>query len=192
MLTHLNFFILFHIQPLHNSHLYTGYLIVEIQANLARNKANTQLNKFNLTTFFQSKLVILSKLTTPTLVIFISLLVHVHVLLCSSSSVPQCLEVTTPTIAVKTTSKAPQPASISKTLPQFHQFFSISFITHTKMQLYILNMSPNQMYMPTPPINSPQPDPLLIIRTFRILGENELMHIIYIYIYIYDFKKNIA
>ena len=38
-----------HTQPLHNSHLNTGYLIVEIQANLARNKANTWLNKFNLT-----------------------------------------------------------------------------------------------------------------------------------------------
>ena len=30
-------------------HLKTGYLIVELQANLAWNKANTWLNKFNLT-----------------------------------------------------------------------------------------------------------------------------------------------
>ena len=39
----------FFTQPLHDSHLNTGYLIAEIQANLARNKANTWLNKFNLT-----------------------------------------------------------------------------------------------------------------------------------------------
>ena len=47
--THLNFFTLSHTQSLHNSHLNTGYLIAEIQANLARNKVNTWLNKFNLT-----------------------------------------------------------------------------------------------------------------------------------------------
>ena len=45
------FFTLSHTQPLHYSHLNTGYLIAKIQANLARNKANTWLNKFNLTTF---------------------------------------------------------------------------------------------------------------------------------------------
>ena len=49
MLTHLNFFTLSHTQPLHNSHLNTGYLIAEIQANLSWNKVNTWLNKFNLT-----------------------------------------------------------------------------------------------------------------------------------------------
>ena len=45
----LEFFTLSHTQPLHDSHLNTGYLIAELQANLARNKANTWLNKFNLT-----------------------------------------------------------------------------------------------------------------------------------------------
>ena len=45
----LEIFTLFHTQPLHNFHLNTGYLIAEIQANLARNKTNTWLNKFNLT-----------------------------------------------------------------------------------------------------------------------------------------------
>ena len=43
------FFTLSHTQPLHNSHLNTRYLIAKIQANLARNKVNTWLNKFNLT-----------------------------------------------------------------------------------------------------------------------------------------------
>ena len=43
------FFTFSHTQPLHNSHLNTGYLIAKIQANLAQNKANTWLNKFNLT-----------------------------------------------------------------------------------------------------------------------------------------------
>ena len=38
-----------HTQPLHYSHLNTRYLIAKIQANLTRNKANTWLNKFNLT-----------------------------------------------------------------------------------------------------------------------------------------------
>ena len=37
----LEFFTLSHTQPLHDSHLSTRYLIAEIQANLARNKANT-------------------------------------------------------------------------------------------------------------------------------------------------------
>ena len=45
----LNFFTLSHTQLLHNSHLITRYLIAEIQANLPQNKANTWLNKFNLT-----------------------------------------------------------------------------------------------------------------------------------------------
>ena len=44
------FFTLSHTQLLHNFHLNTGSLIAKIQANLARNKANTWLNKFNLTT----------------------------------------------------------------------------------------------------------------------------------------------
>ena len=52
MLTHLNSSHSSHTQPLHYSHLNTGYLIAEIQANLARNKANTWLNKFNLTISF--------------------------------------------------------------------------------------------------------------------------------------------
>ena len=43
------FFTLSHILPLHNSHLNTGYLIAKLQANLVQNKANTWLNKFNLT-----------------------------------------------------------------------------------------------------------------------------------------------
>ena len=34
-------FTLSHTQPLHNSHLNTWFLIAELQANLARNKANT-------------------------------------------------------------------------------------------------------------------------------------------------------
>ena len=45
----LEFFTLSHTQPLHDSHLNTGYLIAELQPNFARNKANTWLNKFNLT-----------------------------------------------------------------------------------------------------------------------------------------------
>ena len=45
----LKFFTLSHTQPLHDSYLNTGYLIAELQANLVRNKANTWLNKFNLT-----------------------------------------------------------------------------------------------------------------------------------------------
>ena len=45
----LELFTLSHTQPLHDPHLNTRYLIVEIQANLAWNKANTWLNKFNLT-----------------------------------------------------------------------------------------------------------------------------------------------
>ena len=43
------FFTLSHTQPFHDSHLNTRYLIAELQANLARNKSNTWLNKFNLT-----------------------------------------------------------------------------------------------------------------------------------------------
>ena len=43
------FFTLSHTQPLHKIHLNTGYLIAKLQANLAQNKANTWLNKFNLT-----------------------------------------------------------------------------------------------------------------------------------------------
>ena len=43
------FFTLSHTQPLHNSHLNTGFLIAELQANLAHNKVNTWLNKFNIT-----------------------------------------------------------------------------------------------------------------------------------------------
>ena len=45
----LEFFTLSHTQPLHDSHQNTGYLIVELQANFDWNKANTWLNKFNLT-----------------------------------------------------------------------------------------------------------------------------------------------
>ena len=45
----LEFFTLSHTLPLHDSYLNTGYLIAELQANLAQNKANTWLNKFNLT-----------------------------------------------------------------------------------------------------------------------------------------------
>ena len=48
MHTFLNFFTLSYTQLLHNSHLNIGYLITKLQANLARNKANTWLNKFNL------------------------------------------------------------------------------------------------------------------------------------------------
>ena len=39
-------------KPLHYSHLKTGFLNAELQANLAWNKANTWLNKFNLTLTF--------------------------------------------------------------------------------------------------------------------------------------------
>ena len=42
-------FTLSHTQSLHDSHLNIKYLIAELQANLAQNKANTWLNKFNLT-----------------------------------------------------------------------------------------------------------------------------------------------
>ena len=44
-----DFFTLSHTLHLHNSHLNIGYLIVKLQENLARNKANKGLNKFNLT-----------------------------------------------------------------------------------------------------------------------------------------------
>ena len=43
------FFTLSHTLPLHNSHLNTRYLIAKLQENLAWNKANTWLNKFNIT-----------------------------------------------------------------------------------------------------------------------------------------------
>ena len=46
------FFTLSHTQPSHYSHLNIGFLDVELQANLARNKANTQLNKFNFTIIY--------------------------------------------------------------------------------------------------------------------------------------------
>ena len=49
-------FTLSHIQPIHYSHLNIGFLNVELQANLAQNKANTQLNKFNFTKFDNSLL----------------------------------------------------------------------------------------------------------------------------------------
>ena len=42
------FFTLSHTLPLHKFHLNTRYLITKLQANLARNKANTWLNKFKL------------------------------------------------------------------------------------------------------------------------------------------------
>ena len=48
MHTHLNFFTLSNTQPLHYSHLNIRYLIAKLQANLAWNKANTWLDKFNL------------------------------------------------------------------------------------------------------------------------------------------------
>ena len=44
-----HFFTLSHTLPLHDSHLYTGFLSAELQANLSWNKANTWLIKFNLT-----------------------------------------------------------------------------------------------------------------------------------------------
>ena len=40
-----HFFALSHLLPLQESHLNTGLLIVEIQANLARNKANKMVDK---------------------------------------------------------------------------------------------------------------------------------------------------
>ena len=40
-----HFFTLSHLLPLHESHLNIGLLIVEIQANLARNKANRMVDK---------------------------------------------------------------------------------------------------------------------------------------------------
>ena len=43
------FFTLSHTLPLHNSHLNIGYLIAKLQENLALDKTNTWLNKFNLT-----------------------------------------------------------------------------------------------------------------------------------------------
>ena len=44
----LEFFTLSHTQPLHDFHLNTRFLIAKLQANLAQNKTNTWLNKFNL------------------------------------------------------------------------------------------------------------------------------------------------
>ena len=48
-----DFFTLSHTVPLHNSHLNTRYLLAKLQASLARNKANTWLNNFNLTTSYE-------------------------------------------------------------------------------------------------------------------------------------------
>ena len=45
-----HFFTLSHTLPLHDSHLNTGFLSAVLQANMSRNKANTWLIKFNLTT----------------------------------------------------------------------------------------------------------------------------------------------
>ena len=45
----LSFFTFSHTQPLHYSHLNTEFLHAKLQANLAQNKANTWLIKFNLT-----------------------------------------------------------------------------------------------------------------------------------------------
>ena len=39
------FFIFSHTLPLHDSHLNTGFLNVELQANLSRNKANKMIEK---------------------------------------------------------------------------------------------------------------------------------------------------
>ena len=50
----LEFFTLSHTQPLHESYLNTGYLIAELQENLAWNKINIWLNKFNLTIYNDS------------------------------------------------------------------------------------------------------------------------------------------
>ena len=44
-----HFFTLSYTLPLHDSHLNTGFLSAELQANFSRNKANTWLIKFNLT-----------------------------------------------------------------------------------------------------------------------------------------------
>ena len=43
------FFTLSRTQPLHYSHLNIGFLNAKLQVNMARNKGNTQLNKFNFT-----------------------------------------------------------------------------------------------------------------------------------------------
>ena len=45
----LSFFTLSHTQPLHYSYLNKKFLHAELQANLAQNKANIWLIKFNLT-----------------------------------------------------------------------------------------------------------------------------------------------
>ena len=50
-----HFFTLSHTLPLHDSHLNTGFLSVELQENLSRNKANTWLIKFNLTRYVGQK-----------------------------------------------------------------------------------------------------------------------------------------
>ena len=42
-----HFFTLSHTLPLHDSHLNTGWLIAKIQANLARNKVNTMVDKIS-------------------------------------------------------------------------------------------------------------------------------------------------
>ena len=46
------FFTLFHTLPLPNSHLNIGFLNAELQANLARNKANKVIEKIQPYTFF--------------------------------------------------------------------------------------------------------------------------------------------
>ena len=51
-----HFFTLSHTLPLHDSHLNTGFLSAVIQANLSRNKANTWLIKFNLTSSYKTPL----------------------------------------------------------------------------------------------------------------------------------------
>ena len=62
-------FTLSHIQPLQYSHLNTRFLNTELQANLARNKANTQLNKFNFTEilFINNLILSLSLISTKSM-----------------------------------------------------------------------------------------------------------------------------
>ena len=52
-LAHKRSFTISQTQPLHNSQLNIGFLIAELQVNLTWNKANTWLNKFNLTEAFE-------------------------------------------------------------------------------------------------------------------------------------------
>ena len=63
-----------HTLLLHNSRLNTGYLIAKLRANLAWNKTNTWLNKFNLT----KRIMLASLIVCVMLLIVLNLTLHMQ------------------------------------------------------------------------------------------------------------------